>query len=215
MKKVAVVLSGAGVFDGAEINEVVLSLLYLEEAGIDYECFAPDKEQHHVINHISGEPSDETRHAMVEAARIVRGRIQPLDDLEASEFDGLIVPGGFGVAKTLSTFALDGAEYVIDAVFLRVMTRFKVLAKPAAYLCIAPVLLPKVYEGVRCTIGNNEEIANIIQQLGGQHVVCSVDDVVIDTQYQVITTPAYMLASNLRQASNGIRKLVNELALRL
>ncbi|GMA80461.1 hypothetical protein GCM10025880_68800 [Methylorubrum aminovorans] len=51
MKKIAVVLSGCGVFDGAEINEAVLTLLALEERGITYQCFAPDKPQL-TINHL-------------------------------------------------------------------------------------------------------------------------------------------------------------------
>jgi enhancing lycopene biosynthesis protein 2 len=211
MKNVAVVLSGCGVFDGAEINEVVLSLLALEEQGVIYQCFAPNKEQHHVIDHTSGNELKESRNVMLEAARIVRGNILPLSDLQASNFDGLVVPGGFGVAKNLSTFAFDGAEFTIDETFASVMGDFRSANKPAAYMCIAPVLLPKVYDGVRCTIGNDVETVKVIEQLGGYHVECKVDDVVVDESYKVVTTPAYMLANNILEASHGIRKLIAEL----
>ena len=212
MNNVAVVLSGSGVFDGAEINEVVLSLLYLEESGIAYQCFAPDKLQHHVIDHISGDEIEgQNRNILTESARIVRGNVKPLSELKASDYGGLLVPGGFGVAKNLSSFAYEGKDFSLDETFKEVMQAFKNSSKPAGYMCIAPVLLPHIYETVTCTIGNDENIASIIEELGGKHVDCPVEDVIVDERNKVVTTPAYMLASNMKDASRGIKKLIDSL----
>ncbi|MDP2491780.1 isoprenoid biosynthesis glyoxalase ElbB [Vibrio splendidus] len=210
MKKFAVVLSGCGVFDGAEINEVVLTLLALEEQGVDYQCFAPDKPQTHTINHLQGNEKEQTRNVLEEAARIVRGNVTSLSELNENEFSALIVPGGFGVAKNLSTLAFDGADFSIDAGFQDIMMAFANKRKPVGYMCIAPVLLPKVYNGVRCTIGCDQDTANIINSLGGMHIDCTVDSIVIDKDHNVVTTPAYMLADNISSAKSGIDKLVEQ-----
>ncbi len=211
MKNVAIVLAGCGVYDGSEINEVVLSLLELEKAGIVCHCFAPDKDQLHAINHAKGEEEVHSRNVLIESARIVRGEVKPLSELNPQEFDGLVVPGGFGVAKNLSTFAIDGASLSIDPEFESVMRGFKDSNKPAAYMCIAPVLLPKVYNSVKCTIGTDEATASIIEELGGVHINCQVDEVAIDEKNRVVTTPAYMLAQSRVEAHKGIEKLVKAL----
>ena len=213
MKKIAVVLSGCGVFDGAEINETVLTLLALEERGITYECFAPDKPLFHTINHLKGEEKKQNRNVLEESARIVRGNVSPLSELNEQNFSALIIPGGFGVAKNLSTFAIDGAAFSIDIEFQQVMSAFAAKNKPVGYMCIAPVLLPKVYNGVRCTIGHDKEIASVINKLGGLHIDCSVDNIVIDNDYNVVTTPAYMLAESISDAKKGIDKLVEQVIL--
>ena len=212
-KTVAVVLSGCGVFDGAEINEVVLSLLSLEENGIQYECFAPDIEQHHVINHLNGEATTETRNVLQESARIVRGHCKPLTELKSMNYDGLLVPGGFGVAKNLSNLALEGAEFAIYDPFLTVCRAFKSQHKPAAYLCIAPALLGKIYDDVKvqCTIGHDPHFTDIIQTTGGEHVNTAVNEIVIDVENKVLSTSCYMLAENICQARSGITKLVSAL----
>ncbi|WP_104025163.1 isoprenoid biosynthesis glyoxalase ElbB [Vibrio hyugaensis] len=212
MKKIAVVLSGCGVFDGAEINEVVLTLLALEERGIVYQCFAPNKPQLHTINHLKGEDKEQARNVLEESARIVRGNVDALSALDDKEFSALIIPGGFGVAKNLSTFATDGVDFSIDVEFQQVMTAFASKKKPVGYMCIAPVLLPKVYNGVRCTIGYDEETASVINKLGGLHVNCTVDNIVVDNDYNVVTTPAYMLAGSIADAKKGIDKLVEQVA---
>lgn len=210
MKKIAVVLSGCGVFDGAEINEVVLTLLALEEQGIDYQCFAPDKPQAHTINHLQGTEKEQSRNVLEESARMVRGNVTSLLELKEHEFSALIVPGGFGVAKNLSTFAFDGINFSIDSSFQDTMLAFANKRKPVGYMCIAPVLLPKVYNGVRCTIGFDQDTANVINDLNGIHIDCAVDNIVIDIDYNVVTTPAYMLANNISDAKRGIDKLVKQ-----
>ncbi len=211
MNKVAVVLSGCGVYDGAEINEVVLTLLSLEENDIAYQCFAPDIDQYHVINHLNGEELPQKRNVLQESARIVRGNCKALTELNASEFDALVVPGGFGVAKNLSNIAFEGENFSINDTFLEVCLAFKALNKPAAYLCIAPALLCKIYDRIRCTIGNDKGFAEIIEACGGTHEVSKVDEVVVDESNKVLSTSCYMLAENLSQARSGIVNLVSAL----
>ena len=125
MTKVAVVLAGCGVYDGSEINEAVLTLLCLEQQGASYQCFAPDVEQMHVINHLTGEPAEgESRNVLVEAARIARGNIKGLAEAQVGEFDALVVPGGFGAAKNLSDFAVAGAAMQVQPDFLALARAF-------------------------------------------------------------------------------------------
>ncbi|BFM08439.1 isoprenoid biosynthesis glyoxalase ElbB [Halioxenophilus aromaticivorans] len=208
MSKLAVILSGCGVYDGAEINEVVCSLLALEENGIAYQCFAPDIDQHHVINHLTGEETGETRNVLQESARIVRGNCQPLSELNAQDFDGLLVPGGFGVAKNLSDLAFKSGDVTINDQFLNACNAFKEAAKPAGYMCIAPALLGKIYGDVNCTIGNDPDTAGVIESHGGSHTNAAVDEIVVDQAHKVVSTPCYMLAENISQAKSGIDKLV-------
>lgn len=212
MKKIAVILSGSGVFDGAEIHESVLAFLAIEQAGASWHCFAPNIAQHHVINHISGEEMPETRNVLIEAARIARGNIDDIVNLKAADYDALLLPGGFGVAKNLSDFALAGAKCRVNSEVKRVCQEFAREEKPAAYLCIAPTLIPTIYgEGARGTIGNDPDTANAFSKMGGEHVICPVDDYVLDQQRKILTTPAYMLAGSVSEAASGINKLVQEL----
>ena len=211
MKKVAVVLSGSGVFDGAEINEAVLTLLHITKQGASYQCFAPDIEQMHVVDHLRGEAGGESRNVLVESARIARGEVKPLSELNAADFDALILPGGFGVAKNFCDFAVNGADMQVNEQVLAVGKAFVDARKPAGYMCIAPVLLPHIYgEGVRVTIGNDSEVADAIEKMGGKHVDCPVHDIVVDDDHRLVTTPAYMLAENLVDAEKGISKLVEK-----
>ena len=212
MSKVAVILAGCGVYDGAEINEAVLSLLHLAKAGADVTCFAPDIAQMHTINHITGDEMSESRNVMVEASRITRGAITPLSELDASDFDALVIPGGFGAAKNLCDFAVKGAEASITNDMLNACQQFAQAHKPAGYMCIAPAMIPLIYGAdaqVKLTIGNDAGTAEAIASIGAVHENCAVDDIVIDDTHKVVTTPAYMLASNLVEADAGIAKLVN------
>ena len=161
MAKVAVVLSGCGVYDGAEINEAVLTLLNLEQQGASYQCFAPDIDQLHVINHLTGEPVEgESRNVMVEAARIARGNVLDLAGASADDYDALVVPGGFGAAKNLCNFAVAGADMEIQPDFLRVAQAFHRAGKPIGLICIAPVMAAAICgEGTQCTIGNDADTA--------------------------------------------------------
>lgn len=210
MKQVAVVLSGCGVYDGAEIHEAVLTLLALDRAGAQAVCFAPDKPQLHVINHLSGEEMPESRNILLESARITRGNIQPLSQADAGQLDALIVPGGFGAAKNLSSFATQGAECSVDPDLSKLIREMHKLSKPIGFMCIAPALLPKVIDQpLRLTIGNDPDLGEVIDAMGGEPVICPVDDIVVDIENKVVTTPAYMLAQSIGEAAQGIDKLVS------
>ncbi|VEA68297.1 Sigma cross-reacting protein 27A [Serratia plymuthica] len=210
MKNVGVVLSGCGVYDGAEIHEAVLTLLALDRAGAQAVCFAPDKSQLHVINHLTGDEMSEERNVLVESARIARGNIQPLSQADASQLDALIVPGGFGAAKNLSSFATEGAECWIDKDLAKLTQQMYKANKPIGFMCITPALLPKLLDQqVRLTIGNDPDLGEVIDAMGGEPVVCPVDDIVVDIENKVVTTPAYMLAKSIGEAADGIDKLVS------
>ncbi|MBQ4839440.1 isoprenoid biosynthesis glyoxalase ElbB [Pseudoalteromonas luteoviolacea] len=213
MKQVAIIFSGCGVFDGAEIHESVLTMLHLEQKGIQYRCFAPNIEQHHVINHLTGEEQAETRNVLTEAARIARGDIQDLEQLNADDFAALVIPGGFGVAKNLSDFAFKGPESQVLDVLKNICQQFNKQQKPITYLCIAPALIGHIHQpGTKATIGNDADTAAAVTALGAEHVECAVTDIIVDEQQKVISTPAYMLAGNISEASAGIEKAIKRLA---
>lgn len=212
MKKVAVILSGSGVFDGAEIHESVLALHAIEKQGATWHCFAPNIDQLHVINHKTGEEMDETRNVLVESARIARGRIEDVAKLNVDDYDALLLPGGFGAAKNLTDFAIKGAECSINTHVASACRAFAQARKPAGYLCIAPTIIPMIYgQGVQATVGNDAATAAAFNTLGGQHVESPVDEVVFDKEHLVLSTPAYMLAENISQAAVGIEALVEKL----
>jgi enhancing lycopene biosynthesis protein 2 len=212
MSKVAVVLAGCGVYDGAEINEAVLTLLSLEQQGASYQCFAPDIEQMHVVNHLTGEPvPGETRNVLVEAARIARGNIKDLATLDVAGFDALLVPGGFGAAKNLCNFAVAGADMEVQPDFLRIARAFHQAGKPIGLVCIAPVMAAAICgEGALCTIGNDAGTAAAIEAMGGRHLACPVSEALVDAERKLVTTPAYMLAGGVAEAYSGISDCVKE-----
>lgn len=209
MKKVGIVLSGCGVNDGSEIHEAVLSLLAIARNGAEAVCFAPDKSQSDVVNHLTGESMAESRNVLIEAARIARGAIQPLAMASADTLDALIVPGGFGAAKNLSNFASQGAECTVDSDLKRLALAMHAAGKPLGFICIAPAMLPKIFDfPLRLTIGTDIDTAELLEEMGAEHVPCPVDDIVVDEDNKVVTTPAYMLAQNIAEAATGIDKLV-------
>jgi enhancing lycopene biosynthesis protein 2 len=212
MSKVAVVLSGCGVYDGAEINEAVLTLLCLEQQGASYQCFAPNVQQMHVINHLTGQPvAGESRNVLVEAARIARGNIKDLREAKVAEFDALLVPGGFGAAKNLCDFAVAGAGMTVQPDFLKLARAFHAGGKPIGLICIAPVMAAAICgEGARCTIGNDAETAAAIKAMGGEHLQCPVSEARVDKERKLVTTPAYMLAGGVAEAYSGISACVKE-----
>ncbi len=212
MRNVAVILSGCGVFDGSEINESVFTLLEIEKNGARYQCFAPDIPQAQVVNHLTGKVvENETRNVLVEAARICRGNIKDVQQARASDFDALIFPGGFGVAKNLSNFADAGVDCKVNIDVLRFAKAMADNHKPIGFICISPVMIPKIYgSGVQETIGNDEETAQAIAAMGGVHKKCPVTEIVYDEKHRVVSTPAYMLAGNMLEAYSGIEKLVKK-----
>jgi enhancing lycopene biosynthesis protein 2 len=210
MKNIAVILSGCGVYDGSEIQEAVITLLAISQQGGTYRCFAPNIAQHHVINHLTGEVSEnESRNVLVEAARIGRGDVEDLIELNEKEFDAIIFVGGFGAAKNLSSFALDNDNYSVNEQVLSAAKAFAGVEKPAGFMCIAPALLPLIYPaGVKGTIGKDSATAKLISAKGLTHIDCDVADIVVDEAHKIVTTPAYMLAESISEAAVGINKLV-------
>lgn len=209
-KKVAVILSGCGVYDGSEIYESVIALLRLSQRGAQVQCFAPDIPQHHVINHLTGQEMAESRNVLVEAARLARGEIRDVRELQAADFDALVFPGGFGAAKNLSDFALKGASCSVQPDVLAAARDFAEARKPVGLICIAPAMAARIYgAGVRCTIGHDPDTAAKLADMGAEHVDCPVDDVVVDEQRKLVTTPAYMLAKTVAEAASGINKLID------
>ncbi|SFT71076.1 isoprenoid biosynthesis glyoxalase ElbB [Pseudomonas marincola] len=209
-KKVAVILSGCGVYDGAEIHESVITLLRLDQRGALVQCFAPDIEQMHVVDHFSGDETGETRNVLVESARIARGEIKDVRELHAADYDALIIPGGFGAAKNLSDFAIAGANCTVQPDVLKAAQGFVSAQKPVGLMCIAPAMAAKIFgQGITCTIGKDEETATALTKMGAVHQECEVSEIVEDSQHKLVTTPAYMLAQSISQAASGIYKLVD------
>ena len=210
IKKVAVILSGCGVYDGAEIHESVITLLRLDQRGAKVQCFAPDIAQLHVINHLTGEQMPETRNVLVESARIARGEIKNVCEARVEDFDALIVPGGFGAAKNLSSFATEGAACTVQADVLRLAEAFAEAGKPIGLMCISPAIAAKIYgPGVICTIGTDAETAAAVTKMGGAHEECEVSEIVEDKARKLVSTPAYMLATSISEAASGINKMVD------
>ena len=211
-KKVAVILSGCGVYDGSEIYESVITLLRLDQRGASVQCFAPDIAQMHVVNHLTGEPMPESRNVLVEAARLARGAIKPLTEARAEDFDALIVPGGFGAAKNLSDFAVKGSACTVQPQVLETARAFAAAGKPIGLICIAPTLAVQIFgKGVRCTLGSEDsEAAQALGEMGAEHIAAGVEDIVVDEVHKLVTTPAYMLARSICEAATGINKLVDQ-----
>lgn len=209
MKKIGVVLSGCGVYDGAEVHEAVITLLAIARSGEQAVCFAPDKMQTDVINHLTGGVMADSRNVLIEAARIARGQIQPLARAQAEELDALIVPGGFGAAKNLSNFALLGEECQVDSDLRALAQAMHQAGKPLGLMCIAPAMLPKIFSlPLRITIGTDIDTGEVLEAMGAEHVPCPVEDIVVDEDNKIVTTPAYMLAQDIAEAATGIEKLV-------
>lgn len=209
-KKIAVILSGCGVYDGAEIHESVITLLRLDQRGAQVQCFAPNITQLHVINHLTGEEMPEARNVLVESARIARGNIKDIREASVEDFDALIVPGGFGSAKNLSNFAVEGAGCSVQPDVLALTEAFAEAGKPVGLICISPALAAKIYgPGVTCTIGNDADTAAAMNKMGATHAECAVTDIVEDKARKLVSTPAYMLAQSISEAASGINKLVD------
>ncbi len=213
-KTVGVVLSGCGVFDGAEIHESVLTLYFLARAGARAVCLAPNVPQLHVVDHLKRDVSREKRNVLVESARIARGEVRDLATVDAAEFDALILPGGFGAAKNLSDFATAGAEATVRPELARLLADLHGAGKPIGAICIAPAVIAAFFrqsgERPALTVGTDVETARALEAMGARHVACPVDEVRVDERLKLVSTPAYMLARDVAEAGAGIEKLVAE-----
>jgi len=209
MTKVAVVLSGCGVYDGAEIHESVLTLLALDRLGAEVVCAAPDVPQMHVVDHLTGEPVDEARNVLVESARIARGEIRDLASMSASDVDAVVLPGGFGAAKNLCGFANGEDDWEIETETARFLREMRAAGKPIGAVCIAPAVIGRVFaeDGVKVTIGNDKGTASRLTAKGARHEDCAVDEICVDEERRIVTSPAYMLATRISEAAAGIDRV--------
>jgi len=213
-KKVGVVLSGCGVYDGAEIHESVVTLLAIDRLGGEAVMCAPDIAQLHVVNHLTGEVEEGAeRNVLVESARIARGEIRDVASVMADELDALILPGGFGAAKNLCDFAVKGSDCEVDSGVAALVRAVHEQGKPVAAVCIAPALIAKVLgdEGPKLTIGNDTDTAGALQTMGAAHIDCPVNEFVVDHDRKLISSPAYMLAQSISEAAEGIERTVEAL----
>ena len=206
MKKVAVILSGCGHQDGADIRESVLSLLYIEKNGASYECFAPSV-SFSAINHIN-DAVEGSRNTLDESARIARGEIKDFSYLKPEFFDALILPGGYGAAKNLSNLALKGAEATVLPEYANIVQGFNKAGKPIGAICISPAVLVAALGKGKVTIGNDPSTIKVIEALGGRHQECETDEICVDNTNRIVSTPAYMYDDSISRVSDGIEKLV-------
>ncbi|XP_032888226.1 glutamine amidotransferase-like class 1 domain-containing protein 3B, mitochondrial [Amblyraja radiata] len=215
--RVAVVLSGCGVYDGTEIHEASAILVHLSRRGADYQVYAPDVSQMHVIDHVKGEPTAESRNVLVESARIARGHVQELGKLRAQDHDAVIFPGGFGAAKNLSTFATQGQDCLVIPEVQRVLTEFHKAQKPIGLCCIAPVLAARVLGKVEVTVGDEEEgggrwpyagTAAAITAMGARHRITDVHQAHVDAENKIVTTAAFMCETKIHHVYDGIGEMV-------
>jgi len=211
MKKIAILLSGCGVYDGAEIHEATMSMYAVVKLGATYTIFAPNIMQHHVINHITGKEMNEERNVLIESARIARGKISDLSEFNPSGFDALLLPGGFGVAKNLSDFAFKGSNAVIDPYVEKAVKEMHALKKPIGALCIAPAIIACILKNVNVTIGNDQETINQIIKTGATHQIADHAQVIHDKINHIFTTPCYMLNADIVQIADGAFAIVEQL----
>jgi enhancing lycopene biosynthesis protein 2 len=209
-KKIGVILSGCGFQDGAEIQESVITLLALARAGAEVVCMAPDIDQRKVVNHLTGEETGERRNVRVESARIARGQVEEIKNVEADDLDGLVLPGGFGAALNLSDFAIKGPEATVNPDVADLVAAVFEQKKPIGAICIAPAVLSKILErkGIEVTIGNDPGTARAIEALGCRHRACATEAMVLDSDHKIVSTPAYMLGPTITQVADGIEKTV-------
>lgn len=211
MTKVAVVLSGCGVYDGTEIHEAVLTLLAIEETGATWQCFAPNVDQMHVIDHTTGSEMAETRNVLVESARIARGNVFDLADYDAGAYDALVFPGGFGGAKNLSDFAVRGTEATVNEAVRNAVTSTQAASKPVGFICITPASVGAFTStATQLTVGAADDpAAQAVAALGKAHMACPVQEAIVDEEHLVVSTPAYMYGdASVRQVREGIQACV-------
>lgn len=210
--KVGVILSGCGVQDGSEIHEAVLTMLALDRAGAEAVLMAPDKPQKDVVDHRAGKAVSEKRNVLAESARIARGKIRDIATVKADELDAVVLPGGFGAAKNLSTFATDGDKCSADESVAKLLREMHRQEKPIGALCIAPAILARIFgKGIEITIGNDPGTAKALEAMGAKHFEASVTEVVVDEKNRIVTTPCYMLDARISEIAVGAEKAVHAL----
>jgi enhancing lycopene biosynthesis protein 2 len=221
--KIGVLLSGCGVYDGAEIHEATLTLLSIAEIGAEAVCISVDREQHHVVNHMTGEEMQESRNMLVEASRIARGNISNINEVNPADIDGLIIPGGFGSAKNFTNWAFEGPDgTILPEVKLMIVNMLNV-GKPVAALCVSPVVMAKALEGsdihANLTIGSDQEespydisgFSGGLESLGATTEMKTVREILVDSTNKIITAPCYMMDASILDVRKNVRSAVEAL----
>lgn len=222
--KVGVLLSGCGVFDGTEIHEAVSALLALEQNNLEYVCLAPDINQYHVLNHTNGQEIDEKRSVLIESARIARGAVFSLKDLDRDEIDALVIPGGFGAAKNLSSWAFNGPDSVVNQDVQELIQYCINNQNPIVGLCISPTVIAKSLEGSsmhpKLTIGstkesseyNIKEIQDSISSIGAKMQEATINEICVDKELKIITAPCYMMQASVNEVYQNTKQAIDALA---
>jgi enhancing lycopene biosynthesis protein 2 len=221
--KIGILLSGCGVYDGSEIQEAVLAMLAVAENGAEYICIGVNTNQHHVINHSTGEEMKETRNMLVEAARIARGNIVSIDQISPADIDGLVIPGGFGNAKNLTKWAFEGPDGTILPEVKLLLVNLINVGKPIAALCVSPVVVAKALEGSSIhpylTLGTTKEespydisaFSQGLEKTGAHAVEKNIREINIDRENRIITAPCYMMNATLPEIRKNIQQAIDEL----
>lgn len=214
----AVVLSGCGVFDGTEIHEAVLTMLAIDEAGADYQCFAPNTWQARTIDHFTGHAAaiagdEDNRNVLAESARIARGQIKDLKEFNAKDYDAIVFPGGFGAALNWCDFAVKASDCEVNSEVRRAVEESYKEGLVIGAMCIAPTMIAKVLgkHNIKLTIGNDAKVAAGLQKMGAEHQNKAATEVSVDEENKIVTTPCYMLATSIKDIAAGTRNLVNEM----
>jgi enhancing lycopene biosynthesis protein 2 len=218
--KFGILLSGCGVYDGAEIQEATMAMLAIVEAGHEYQCISLNKEQHHVINHLTGEEIDQRRNMMVESARIARGEVVEVKNISPADIDALVIPGGFGSAKNFSKWAFLGPEGEIDAEIKLLIVNMVNVGKPVCALCVSPVVVAKALEGsgisANMTLGSDQEsspydIAGFnggIEAVGAKAEMKTIKEILVDETNKIVTAPCYMMDANILEIRNNVKQAI-------
>jgi enhancing lycopene biosynthesis protein 2 len=223
MAKIGVLLSGSGVYDGTAIQEAVLTLLAIKEAGHEYVCMAPNIDQHHVINHLNGEEMNETRNVLIESARIARGDIRPVSEVTPADIDALVLPGGFGAAKNLSSWAFDGPNGTILPEVKLILVNMVNVGKPICALCVSPTLVAKAFENSSInpllTLGSDKESSEYdiqgfsdgIASVGANPVMKSISEIAVDEKNKIVSAPCYMMEADIAEVRTNIKMAIDKM----
>lgn len=209
MKKFAVILAGCGSRDGSEIHETTMILLSIKQLEAEYQCFSINKEQKKVVNFINGEVMNEKRNVMIESARIARGNVKELKDLNVNDFDGIILPGGMGMVLNYSTYVEDNYNYEVNEDLKNILQEFKENNKVICATCIAPMILAKVFKNITITLGSDNHVADIVNKLGNTFQNTRSGEICVDIKNKIITTPFYMLANNIKTIYDEAYKMID------
>jgi enhancing lycopene biosynthesis protein 2 len=221
--KIGVLLSGCGVYDGAEIQEAVLTLLAIDEIGAEAICISVNRPQYHVVNHVTGQEMDENRNMLVESARIARGAIREISEVDPIDIDGLVIPGGFGSAKNFTKWAFNGPDGDILPEVKLLLVNMVNVGKPIAALCVSPVVLAKALEGSlvkgHVTIGSDQEpspydipgFVSGLESTGLETSMKTVREICVDMDNKIITAPCYMMEARINDIRKNIRSAVEAL----